>query len=136
MPSGSGPAPLRERRALPVCVAGRYTLDVSLGSGGMGEVFSARDERTGERVALKIVRRSDAAPQGVERLLREAVAASRAAHPAVVNVVEASEDAPNDLAFIAQELLGMVQTVGFLGALAVAFLGAVGVRFVLRAMAD
>ena len=38
--------------------------------------------------------------------------------------------------FIAQELLGMGQTVGFLGALAVAFLGAVGVRFVLRAMAD
>jgi uncharacterized membrane protein YeaQ/YmgE (transglycosylase-associated protein family) len=38
--------------------------------------------------------------------------------------------------FIAQELLGMDQTVGFLGALAVAFLGAVGVRFVLRAVAD
>ena len=38
--------------------------------------------------------------------------------------------------FIAQELLGMGQTVGFLGALAVAFLGAVGVRVVLRAMAD
>lgn len=38
--------------------------------------------------------------------------------------------------FIAEELLGMSQTVGFLGALAVAFLGAVGIRFVLRAMAD
>jgi uncharacterized membrane protein YeaQ/YmgE (transglycosylase-associated protein family) len=38
--------------------------------------------------------------------------------------------------FVAQELLGMGQTVGFLGALAVAFLGAVGLRFVLRAMAD
>ena len=38
--------------------------------------------------------------------------------------------------FIAQELLGMGQTVGFLGALAVAFLGAVGLRFVLRQLAD
>lgn len=38
--------------------------------------------------------------------------------------------------WIAQELFGLGQTVGFLGALAVAFLGAVGLRFVLRAMAD
>jgi len=38
--------------------------------------------------------------------------------------------------FVAQELLGMGQTVGFLSALLVAFLGAVGLRFVLRAMAD
>ena len=38
--------------------------------------------------------------------------------------------------WIAQELLGLGETVGFLGALAVAFLGAVGVRFVLRSMAD
>jgi len=38
--------------------------------------------------------------------------------------------------FIAQELLGLGQTVGFLGALVVAFLGAVGVRFVLRSLAD
>jgi serine/threonine protein kinase len=104
-PGESAPARRRERHALPACVAGRYTLDASLGSGGMGEVFSARDELTGERVALKIVRRSDAAPRGVERLLREAVAASRATHPAVVKVFEASEDSPNDLAFIAQELL-------------------------------
>ncbi len=36
----------------------------------------------------------------------------------------------------AQELLGMGQTVGFLGALAVAFLGALGLRFVLRAMSS
>ena len=38
--------------------------------------------------------------------------------------------------FVAQELLGMGQTVGFLSALLVAFLGAVGLRLVLRAMAD
>ena len=38
--------------------------------------------------------------------------------------------------FIAQELLGLGQTVGFLGAVLVAFLGAIGVRFVLRSLAD
>ena len=38
--------------------------------------------------------------------------------------------------FVAQELFDLGQTVGFLGALVVAFLGAIGVRFVLRALAE
>ena len=38
--------------------------------------------------------------------------------------------------WLARELFHLDQTVGFLGALAVAFLGAVGIRFVLRAVAD
>ena len=38
--------------------------------------------------------------------------------------------------WIAQELFDLDQTVGFLGALAVAFLGALGIRFTLRAISD
>jgi uncharacterized membrane protein YeaQ/YmgE (transglycosylase-associated protein family) len=38
--------------------------------------------------------------------------------------------------WLARELFHLDQTVGFLGALAVAFLGAVGIRFVLRAVND
>jgi uncharacterized membrane protein YeaQ/YmgE (transglycosylase-associated protein family) len=38
--------------------------------------------------------------------------------------------------FVAEELLGWGQTVGFLGALATALVGAVGVRLVLRSLAD
>ena len=38
--------------------------------------------------------------------------------------------------FIARELFDLDQTVGFLGALAVAFLGALAIRLVLRAIAD
>lgn len=104
-PLAEGSSPARDGGPLPRCVASRYELEESLGSGGMGEVFAASDARTGRRVALKLLRRSLAAPRSVERLLREAMAATRVMHPGVVQVFEAGEDHEHDVAFIAQELL-------------------------------
>ncbi len=89
----------------PARVADRYAIESLLGRGGMGEVFAARDARTGARVALKVLRRSHASERGVERLLREARAAGRVQHPGVVRVFDAGVDEINDLAYIAQELL-------------------------------
>ncbi|MEZ4410123.1 MAG: serine/threonine-protein kinase [Polyangiales bacterium] len=104
-PSEPGATRASEPRPLPSRVADRYSLLRSLGSGGMGEVFCAHDERSGERVALKVVRRGDAVPRGVARLLREAVVAGRVLHPSVVRVFDAGEDEANDLAYVSQELL-------------------------------
>ncbi len=72
---------------------GTYRLERKLGAGGMGEVWSAWDERLERRVALKQIRPRQAEdPEIRERFLREARAAARLSHPAIVqvhNLVEA-----------------------------------------------
>jgi hypothetical protein len=63
-------------------VAGRFTLLQFLGAGGMGEVFSGRDETLGRLVALKFVRRELAvSPSSKSRLEREARALCALSHP-------------------------------------------------------
>lgn len=64
---------------------GRYLLHVTLGHGGMGYVYEGEDLRLGRRVAIKVVRdHGDDEGRPGERLFREAKAAARAEHPAVV----------------------------------------------------
>lgn len=65
---------------------GPYRLEGRLGAGGMGEVFSAYDERLGRRVALKLIRSDLAAGASQERFRREARAAAGLSHPAIVQI--------------------------------------------------
>ena len=75
---------------------GPYRLARRLGQGGMGEVFLAWDERLGRQVALKRIRREEPTVQDRERLRREASAAARLSHPAVVQIYDLVEDATGD----------------------------------------
>ncbi|MCY1066763.1 serine/threonine-protein kinase [Nannocystis sp. RBIL2] len=80
----SGEAPVR---------IGRYLLAGPIGRGGMGVVYLARDEVLGRRVALKLLDSGAAMATQQARLLLEAQALARLAHPNVVTVHEAGEHA-------------------------------------------
>ncbi len=83
---------------------GRYRVLDRLGAGGMGVVYAAHDEGLDRVVALKILR-SELAPgsAGRQRLLREAQATARLAHPNVVHVFEVGQQ--GDQVFMAMELV-------------------------------
>ncbi|MEJ7875816.1 MAG: serine/threonine-protein kinase [Solirubrobacterales bacterium] len=67
-------------------VMGRFRVEERIGSGGMGTVYRAFDERLQRDVALKEIQTA-----GAERVLREAQAAARLNHPAIVTLYELGE---------------------------------------------
>lgn len=72
-----------ESRAL-----GRYRLERRIGSGGMGEVWSATHPRLRRQVAVKILQASGADEEAVQRFEREFAATSRLSHPNTVRVFD------------------------------------------------
>ena len=85
--------PLPQATGEPTVVAGRYELERSLGSGGMGEVFAATDRTLDREVALKRlpVTLSDD-PDARKRFFREAQSLARINDPHVVPVYDAGDD--------------------------------------------
>ncbi|MCQ4210473.1 serine/threonine-protein kinase [Streptomyces longispororuber] len=85
------PSPSQDEPGTGRLVAGRYRLLSKLGHGGMGTVWRAKDETVDREVAVKEPRLPDHLPEreranAFERMRREARAAARLDHPAVVNV--------------------------------------------------
>jgi tetratricopeptide (TPR) repeat protein/predicted Ser/Thr protein kinase len=69
-----------------------YTIEETLGEGGMGVVYRAVDPTLDRRLALKVIRRATLSAAAKERFLREARAASRLNHPNIVTVYAAGEE--------------------------------------------
>ena len=70
-------------------IDGRYEVISRLGSGGMADVFLAKDQQLQRNVALKLLHRRFAEdPDFVERFRREAHAAAGLQHPNVVGVYD------------------------------------------------
>jgi eukaryotic-like serine/threonine-protein kinase len=81
----------------------RYDVGRPLGSGGMGEVFLARDRVLGRDVALKVLRSQYAGDREfAERFKREARSAASLSHPNIVQVYDRGET-EDSASYIAME---------------------------------
>src|SRR5512133_3884424 len=83
---------------------GHYQIESLLGVGGMGEVYLARDERLGRKVALKLLpKRLTADETQLSRFKIEARSASALNHPNILTVYEIG--AEGNRHFIATEFI-------------------------------
>jgi eukaryotic-like serine/threonine-protein kinase len=71
---------------------GPYQIIASVGAGGMGEVYCARDWRLDRRVAIKILNAHQIGdPSSKERFAREARIISSLNHPNICHVYDVGE---------------------------------------------
>ncbi len=88
---------------------GRYDVIGELGRGAMGIVYKAADPTIGRQVALKVLSFDSSADEGThspqEMFMREVRAAGRLAHPSIVTIHDAFEDAETKSSCIVMELV-------------------------------
>ena len=83
---------------------GPYEILSPLGSGGMGDVYRARDPRLGRDVAVKVISESFASDPGrLHRFEQEARAVAAMNHPNILSVHDIGQH--NDIHYIVTELL-------------------------------
>lgn len=83
---------------------GHYRILSHLGTGGMGEVYLAQDEKLGRKVAIKLLPVEFAdSPERLRRFEREAKAASATDHPNIVTVHEIGEQ--DGIHYISEEFV-------------------------------
>ncbi len=83
-------------------VFGHYRIQSHIGAGGMGEVYLAKDEKLGRKVALKLLPNEFADDRDrLRRFMTEAKSASATDHPNIVTIHEIGES--DGTHYIAQE---------------------------------
>src|SRR6185503_10062783 len=98
----------RSTAVLGTVVGGRYYVRRLCGEGGMGRVYEAEHIDIGKRVALKILHPAySQTPDLVERLRREARAASKISHPNVVDVTDSGTTPDGAFFFVMEYLEGI-----------------------------
>lgn len=89
----------------PHVLAGRFRIESTLASGGMGTVYVAVDTAIGRRVAIKMLRAEVAVEQdSVERLREEAFTLANLHHPNIVQLFDFHAGGP-DSTFLVMELV-------------------------------
>jgi len=83
---------------------GPYDIQSLLGSGGMGEVYRARDARLGRIVAIKVLPASFSADASrLQRFVQEARSAAALNHPNILSIFDIGE--ADGAPYIVSELL-------------------------------
>jgi eukaryotic-like serine/threonine-protein kinase len=83
---------------------GSYEILAPLGTGGMGEVYRARDTKLGRDIAIKVLPADLAAnPEALERFEREAQAVARLSHPSILAIHDFGRQ--GETAYAVMELL-------------------------------
>jgi eukaryotic-like serine/threonine-protein kinase len=98
------PPPSRRGYGAGDLIDGKYQLEGLIGSGGMGEVWTARNDTLGVRRAVKLIRADSDSAESTDRLLHEAQAAARLADAAIVRVFDFGKTERGD-PYIVMEML-------------------------------
>jgi serine/threonine protein kinase/tetratricopeptide (TPR) repeat protein len=85
-------------------VGNRFEIDRPAGSGGMGQVYRARDRYSGEWIALKLLHADKSGTNDPERFDREAQLLSELRHPGIVSYLTHGQT-PDGQRFLAMEWL-------------------------------
>jgi serine/threonine protein kinase len=104
VPVGLGRIELLAEPLIP-CIANRYQLKRVLAQGGVGVVLSAEDLKSGQRVAVKVLK-PDALARNINRARfeREARTAAMLRHPHLVEILDFGQD-ENGAPYLVTELL-------------------------------
>lgn len=94
---------MRGRKTL---VGGKYRLESLLASGGMGEVWIARNQATRAEVAVKLCRRTDAHEETASRFRQEARLGGMLSHRGIVRVFDLVEESDETLVLVMELLRG------------------------------
>jgi hypothetical protein len=82
----------------------RFTIEQLAGFGGMGQIYRARDRRTGALVALKVMH--DAERLELERFAREAQVLATLSHPGIVRYIDSGITAEGEPYLVMEWLSG------------------------------
>jgi serine/threonine-protein kinase len=89
-------------------VAGKYRLNLPLGSGGMAEVWSATNTFTERQVAIKFLsQRVGTTSEHAARFLREAKVSARINHRNIIDVLDVGQTEEGQLFLVMELLTGM-----------------------------
>ena len=103
---GRGPRPPAAGGHAPARIA-RYQLVRRIASGGMGDVYEARQDETARRVAIKLMRPDAESGELIRRFRREGQLQARLTHPCIAAVYEAGvhTEGTHEYPYIAMELV-------------------------------